>query len=52
MSTRVLAAATALFLGSFGALAADLPIRSAPPPVALPPPVFSWSACSVGTLTG
>lgn len=50
MSTRVLAAAAALLLGALGARAADLPVRQAPPVV--PPPLFSWSGCNVGFLTG
>jgi outer membrane immunogenic protein len=32
-------------------MAADLPIRAAPPPI-IAAPVFSWSGCSVGLLTG
>ena len=51
MKMRVLAAAAACLFGGFGAMAADLPMRSAPPFVP-PAPVFSWTACSVGTLTG
>jgi outer membrane immunogenic protein len=51
MGIRVLAAGVALLLGAFGAGAADLPMRAAPP-LAVPPPVFSWSGCNIGTLTG
>ena len=51
MGTRILAAGAALLLGGFGAVAADLPMRAAPPPI-VAAPVFSWSGCSIGLLTG
>ena len=51
MGKRVLAAVAALGLGTVGALAADLPARRAPPAYA-PAPVFVWSGCYFGGLTG
>lgn len=52
MLRRLIEVATATALLTGAAAAADLPIRSAPPVYAAPPPVFTWTGFSIGTLSG
>jgi outer membrane immunogenic protein len=47
---QLLASASAVVLGSAGALAADLPMKAAP--FVAPVPVFSWTGCYIGAHVG
>jgi outer membrane immunogenic protein len=52
MKRHISAAAVALALVTGPALAADLPSMKAPPPILVPPPVFSWTGFYVGVNLG
>ena len=51
MKKLLLASASLCALGSASALAADMPMKAAPPYVA-PVPVFSWTGCYIGVHGG
>jgi outer membrane immunogenic protein len=52
MRVKLLAAAIAGSLVAGGALAADLPAPKSPPAYRAPPPVWSWTGCSIGANAG
>jgi outer membrane immunogenic protein len=49
---KILLSSVALFGFTAGALAADLPVRAAPPVFAAPVPVFTWTGFYVGVNAG